>query len=1126
MKKHILNFIIGFTLFALAPLAYAQSATATLSGTVIDPQSASIRGATVKALNTATNLERKTTTNGEGFFLLPLLPPGNYTLNVEQAGFASIDKRDVILNVGEQRALLIQLKVAAVNTSVTVETDNLATQARSAEISGLVNERRIRELPLNGKDFNKLVVLAPGVVATPASSNGSPAIGGARTTANHYLIDGIAANDERVDGLPPGGGFNSLGNAIPNILPTESLQEFRIITSNADATFGRGSGGQIAVVTKSGTNQLHGSAYEYLRNDALDARDFFNTGPFLNRDGTVRTPPFRQNLFGGAVGGAIKPERHFFFGNYEGFRQRRESTTSLTLPNADLISLMPGDLGRLHRTFYIESGIIPATGNALGTFAPLTAANRSAAVAAGFPAALFDGNAANGEAGTVLISSTLQSDYTQDAFVVRTDHILTNRLTANFRYAFAQNEALGGVLSDRIVEPKRWQSPVAQFIYAFASPQVLELRLGLQRSANRTTGVDAKDERLLAIGVSSEKGLFVSSSGTGLRFIRVRSEAFSLNNQTIPQMTALHTLTRGRVAWRSGAEVRRIISNVSTAGSAIPVYSFTGFVGPNGLLGAAPGQPQAITSSASAVVYGVNGGPATSLRGLRATQQEYFTQADWQVRRDLTLNLGLRYAHFGVYSEVNGALSNLYAVDGGGNIVPNVSPFALGRTANRVAAVAAGRPLYQADRDNFEPRLGIAWNVRGSGSTVVRADYGLYHDRLALLEFSPLIDNPPFSVSTVISPPAGSPLDGLPFRLGSALPVSSPNAPLTIYALDPQVRNPMTHRFNVAIERQLGGDTTVSAAYAGARGCNLLRYNNPNGGASVPDSLRPDPRYATVRFVNNESSSDYDSLQIFSRRRLAQGLDFTVAYTFSRSLDDVSAAYDFSGDGPTLLNLGANPNTNGVQGGGAQFVPRPLKADRGLSNFDVRHNLVISHLFELPVGKGRLLLSNANRFADALLGGWSLAGIAVVRSGQPFNVTLGRDANDDGVTDDRPMLLSGSLNALYGGGGGERTQYLIPQTQAAALLGVANPITDPFVSIARNVLRAPAVKFYDVSLLKRIALRERVMLNLELNAFNVFNRAQFAAPVASLSDARFGRVTSTVGNTNPRQLQLGVKLMF
>jgi hypothetical protein len=262
---------------------------------------------------------------------------------------------------------------------------------------------------------------------------------------------------------------------------------------------------------------------------------------------------------------------------------------------------------------------------------------------------------------------------------------------------------------------------------------------------------------------------------------------------------------------------------------------------------------------------------------------------------------------------------------------------------------------------------------------------------------------------------------------------------------------------------------------------------------------------------------------------LARGLDFTVAYAFSRSLDDVSGSYDFSGDGPTLINLGANPNVNGVQGGEAQFTPRPLKADRGLSNFDIRHNLVVSHLFDLPFGKGRELFATANRAVDALIGGWSLAGIVVLRSGQPFNVTLGRDANDDGATDDRPMLLSGSLSALYGRGatgGAGRTQYLIPQPEAAAMLGVANPITDPFVSIRRNALRAPAIKFYDVSLIKRIALRESLALNLELNAFNVFNRTQFAAPVAGLNDSRFGRVTSTAGNTNPRQLQLGIKLVF
>jgi hypothetical protein len=1098
----------------------AQSATAGLSGTVLDEAGAVVAGVNITIVNADTALKRDAKTGSDGTFAIPLLPPGNYTLTARRDGFSTIEIKNLTLNVSDQVALRIKVKVAGVAATINVEASELAVQSQSAEISGLINERRVRELPLNGKDFNKLVVLAPGVFATPASSNGSPSIGGARTTTNNYMIDGFAANDERVDGLAPGGGFSSLGNAIPNIVSTEAIQEFRIVTSNADATYGRGSGGQISLVTRSGSNLLHGSAYEFLRNDALDARDFFNYGPFRNADGTAKTPPFRQHLYGGTIGGPIVKEKHFFFGSYEGFRQRREITSSLTLPNADLINLMPGDLKRLHNAFYLDTGIIPATGLPAGSsFAPLPATDRTAATRAGFPAALFDGNAANGEAGTLLVSSTVQSDYNQNSFLIRTDHHLTDKLTASVRYGFAQNEAQSGVLTDRIREPRRWQSGVAQFVFTLTPSQLLEVRVGAQRTRNNTLGATKVADKLQQIGIDADKGLFVSLDGTGIRFIRLRGQSAIINNQTIPQAAALHTWTRGNLSLRSGLELRRAHLNYR-GGVDIPSFSFFGFVGTTGILGALPAQTQAIADEAFGNVYGANGGPQTAMRGYRTTQQEYFTQADWRVRRDVTLNLGVRYSDFSPYTEVNGALANLYAVDGSGKPVADVSPFQFGRTTNNFFAVGAGRPLYQPDRNNFQPRLGVAWDLGGRGLTVLRLAYGLYYDRIALLEFSDIVSNPPFAIATAAIE--------VPFRLGAALPIE----PDTVngVAVDPRIRNPKTHRYNVAIEQRLGRDLTVTAAFVGARSRELLRYAAINATGSVPLNRRPDPRFGTESLLRNNSSSDYDSLQVFARRRFSRGVDFTVAYTYSQAYDDVSAAYSFSGAGPALINLGAS-SASGFQGGGAQFVDRPARSDWGRAAHDVPHNLAISHLIELPFGRGRQFLSNANRFANAVIGGWSFAGIAVLRSGQPFTVTLGSDVNDDGATDDRPMLLSGNLNNLYAGSGVARTQQLIPRASAQALLGTPVPLTDPFVPIARNAFRAHWVKTYDVSLIKRVNITEKFALGFEVNAFNVFNNVNFAAPISALNNARFGEITSTLAGShgssaNPRQLQLGLKLTF
>jgi hypothetical protein len=265
---------------------------------------------------------------------------------------------------------------------------------------------------------------------------------------------------------------------------TEAIQEFSIITSGADATFGRGSGGQVNIITKSGSNELHGSLYHYLRNNKLDARDFFNYGPFFDKDGSGRSvvPPFKQNLFGGTIGGPLVRNKHFFFGNYEGFRQKLEQTASATVPNAALMGLIPGDLGRLFRLFYIDRGIVPATGNPAGSFGPLSASDRNAAIPGGFPAALFNGNTADGEAGTFLLSTANTRDVTQDAFLIRTDYVLSSRLNLRVRYAFAQptaatnTRAVAGVFQE---SRRRWQSGTAQFVYTLSPSQIVEGRAGL-----------------------------------------------------------------------------------------------------------------------------------------------------------------------------------------------------------------------------------------------------------------------------------------------------------------------------------------------------------------------------------------------------------------------------------------------------------------------------------------------------------------------------------------------------------------------------------------------------------------------------------------------------------------------
>lgn len=1106
--------VVAAMLLCLTASGFAQAnINGALRGKVADGNEALIVGANVILKSADTGREFTAVTDDAGNFSFPLIAPGNYSLITEKSGYKRNVRENISVTVGENAAANIVLTVGEISETVTVSSGSEIVQAQTAEISQIVNEERLENLPLNGKNFQQLINLAPGIGGVIAQSGGitNPSISGARPVANSFSIDGVASNDERTtSGLSIGGGAAGLSggaNVAPNLVSTEALQEFRVVTSNSDATYGRGSGGAINVVTKSGTNRFSGSVYEYHRNDALDARNFFNRGPFFNSDGSAKVPPFRQNLFGGTFGGRIIKDKHFFFGSYEGFRQKLDQSITATVPNADLLNLIPGDLGTLFRTFYLTRGIVSA-GDYSG-FTALTPAQRTAATMAGFNTALFDGNTANGEAGTQLISTTSKRDITQNAYLVRTDHNLTDRLTASFRYAYAQptqdtdSIATTGTITRNF---RKWQQYFGQFVYTLSGNQILEIRGGLNKTGFENGLAGGVDSRLTGIGVSDQTGLTVRVTSPALT-LASNASVGTLDNQTVPQISFLHTYSNGDYTIRSGVDVRQVRNKIRLF-STNPSYTFSSITGANGILGANPSATQAVAATAAGTIYGLNNSPPVPLRNWTATEQEYFSQVDWRISPDVTLNLGARYSYFGVYREKDNLAANLYAVNPQGELVTDVSPFYFGRTQNRISTISDDVPLYKGDKDNLQPRIGVSWNVLGKDSTVVRAGYGLYFDRFYQLLFSDGVINPPYAVSTSAT--------NVTYRLGQPFPI---NAGLgTIYILDQNIKNPLTQRFNFAVEQRIDRDTSITVAYVGARSRDLFRWQEINAEGLITQPQRPDARFADMRYVTNSSKSRYDSLQIYARRRFANNLDFTVAYTFGKSVDDFSSDASFAGRTPSLLNLGTST--------AARFVDRPRKADEGPSDFDVRHALVISHIYDLPFGRGKRFLGDSNRIVDALLGGWSLRGIFTYRSGEPFNVILGSDVNADGSTaNDYPRLLSGNLSAIYANGD-NRTQYLLTQAEASAILGNPSNVRDPFDNVGRNAFRSPRVMFYDASLAKQFFFTERINLGVEINAFNVFNQVNFAAPVSILSSATFGQITSTRAGTNPRQLQLGVKLSF
>jgi hypothetical protein len=1093
-----------------AQLASGQTVFGTISGRVTDASGAVVADAVVTAFDVDTNAPVVAITDGDGAFQFSRLAPRAYRLTFEKVGFRQQVREAVTVAVNQQIRLDAVLEVGAVEDRVVVQASAPVVQSRSAEVSGLVDQKRVRELPLNGGNFQRLAMLAPGA---SGGGNNNPAFSGSRTVANSYTLDGGGFNDERgaVGGTALGGGAADFGNAAPSLVSTEAIREFRVITSNADASFGRGSGAQVNVVTRSGSNAYQGSSYYFGRNDALDARDFFNYGPYFDERGKAITPPFKQHLYGATLGGPIARDRHFFFGSFESFRQRLEQTASATVPNAALIGQIPGDLRQIYERFYVGQGIVPANGNPAGSFSALPAATRAAAVAAGYPLALFDGDAANGEAGTVLLSTTDTRNVHQDSLLLRTDHRVGNRLGVSLRYAYARPnlESNTRAVTGSVTETKRrWDTGQAQGLWTLSPSQLVEVRAGLLKSHRRDRPIDEVDPQLKALGVTQEYGLRSRVNGTSLSLLEVPPGLGFRDNQTVPQLTVSHTWAGPRVTLRSGLDVRRtdvdllLVSNVA-------FYNFNGFVGPTGILGTSAAQPQAVAGETVASLYGTPQGPTTPDRRWRNTEQEYFVQADYNWSQ-LTINAGVRYSYFGVYEEANGVAANLYAVNAQGQIVPNINPYTFGTTANVMAAVAPDRPLYAPDRNNFQPRIGAAWRLQERGESVVRAAYGTYADRpfQGLWDFGVL--NFPFATSLSVF--------NLPFQIKD-LPIA--NQPTQTRLIDPALRSPITQRFNVTFEQQLGDDISVSAGYVGARGEGLYRFYEPNAQAEVPQDRRPDPRFARARLLTNGTTSSYDALQIVGRHRLARGLDLTAVYTFASSRDDYSTTGSASqaAQMPSLVNLGAT-SAAGFQGGLAgQWVPRPNAADWGPSDFDVRHSLVISHLYNLPFHSSR-------RWLNAAVGGWSIGGILVGRSGEPFSLRLGPDVNDDGnAFSDRPAIARGSVADLYSDGS-ERTQYLVAKGDADTRLGVPNPVTDPYAMMARNALRGPGLLYYDLSLRKRVPAGGARAIDLELSAFNLFNRANLAAPIEVLSDARFGQVIRTNPSSNPRQIRFGARLTF
>ncbi|CAN5709926.1 TonB-dependent receptor [soil metagenome] len=1031
MVKRVFILVVQLvTLFA--PAAMAQTA-ATVSGTVHDASNAVLPGVTVTARSGETGLVRTAVTGPEGRFVIAQLSPGTYEIRAELAGFNPHVRPDVRLAVAQALALNITLQVGDL-TFIDVVTAEIPTvNTTSSDMSYLVTSEQIEQIPLNGRNYTDLAMLQPGVNAFPHRDGGSVvahglgmSINGQDPRSNVYLLDGTLTND-----------FTNgpAGSAAGTALGLDTIREFRVQSNAYSAEFGRNSGGQINVLTKSGTNRLAGSAFEYHRNDVMDAKNYFDT---------EGKPDFHRNQFGFTVGGPIATDRAFFFVGYEALIERLGRTIS---------TVVPDDNARL--------GILP--GGAV-TVSPLVAPYLEEFPRANGPS-LGQGLAAyNFPFNQTLDQHFLQGriDYNPDPsrqFFGRYTIDDTNQyLPTDFpqfpREFFSRNQFFTG----------EYRQVISNNTLNTARLGFSRTRIGQNVESNTTQELPVFVPGRGFAGAIDIGGMkrFGPQSSANLRLVQ---NVFSLQNDLVH--------TRGRHTLKAGGLIERYQDNMVNPTFSLGIYRFANL---NTFLRAVPISFIGLTPEAQFDRY------------WRFTLFGLYAQDDFQVTPRLTVNGGLRY-------EFTTMPRDKYGRD---SALPDLT----------ASAPTTGQLYENSTYKNISPRGGFGYDVFGDGRTAVRAGYGLYFNTNSHQNLIVTVTNPPATPRPVIiNPTFPSP----PFDRASAI---------SIRPIQWDVETPRVHVFNLNLQREIRGNTSVTLGYAGSRGRHLLRSNDVNtappttladGTIFIPaGTLRPNSAFSTIELKSSDGESWYNALIVDVRKRFNSGFSVQSSYTLSKSEDTTQASTFFS------------DATNGTTSAFPEYIP---DYNKGPSDFDTRHAWVVNFAVNLP-GTSAL---------GGVFSGWQASGIWNMRSGQPLTAfvqsnrsrSLWTPSLGPGIGQDRPSYAPGYSpdNAVLG----QVDQWFDPNAFVLQPAGT-------FGNTGRGDFIGPNLRTFDLALSKKAAftkLGSDGRLEFRLEAFNVLNRANFGPPAlvafAGTADGEaplstFGRITTTI--TSGRQIQLGIRALF
>ena len=1154
LSKSVSTIFIIAVAFAIS--AFAQTELGRISGRVVDANGAVVPGATVKITNVGTNETRTVTANDEGFYVVPALRAAVYKIDGNAATFAVKTITGIQIAVGQQLDLDITLSPDAQTVTVDVtDATEVGIDTSSARIGATVNQREVHDLPLNGRQLSQLYLQAPGSVNSGSGTFSDIRFSGRAVQQNVVRYDGVEGT-AIIDASP-----GNLNGEVPSKFrlqsSLENVQEFKVDSSNFPAELGTGTGGQISVVTKSGTNEFHGSLFEYVRNDAFDARNFFD-----NIQPGIPKSQLRLNQFGGSFGGRIIKDKLFFFGSYEGYRV----TTGLNFVEAapSLSLAAPGAL-------------IPGTSTPVNpAIQPFIQAFRSpnAVTVPGSQTAGFD-----------IVQLQDSAKINEDAYSLRLDYHANDSNNLYFRF-FRDNgtdtspEGVSGRVVKIVAEPQNgvlgWSSVINQNL-------LNDFRIGYNGARTRINGqaptVNGLDFSALTLNISGSvaiSGIAGQGTSSGISIpgglVRANSATNGRGQPYTPySYSFIDSLswTKGTHNIKFGGEVRFIRLYTDRLGGT--TYTFSNLAG---FLNNAPQSVQYVGDLSSQ-------SPFTGVTGERLAQQEYYIgygQDEWKLKPGLTLSYGLRYEYYAPLREKsNGQV--LFNIDNGTLRDPS-------------------EPAYKSSKNNWGPRVALTWSPNvggtgffGGGKTVFRGGFGYYYgpgqteDQIQPIESDRIQTT--ITSGGLLAFPANIPGIISNFNSNPLNRQYQPRAYATDYRIPERIL-----QYSASYQQELPGKFVTTIAYVGSKGSNLFLRSVANqilpgattitNGANLPTGFgvinRVDPvsgrvvgvntvrqfdllsgttqnrPFAEVDYKTSGGDDRYDALQASLSRRASNGITLNAQYTYGFSRGNTA------GSNEARTSAGLND----------------FELDRGRNNFDVRHTFNVSAVYELPIGKGKKF-DLGNSVANYVLGDWEVGGIVNARSGLPIEVLVVRPdvviqcTNPAaGCTAGQVLPLPGTINAATplpagftavvntpGGGASRNVRrpnvtgqpfYLDNDRNILNPAAFSIPLPGQFGDLPRNALRGPIFRQFDLILSKKFKLTETVNLQFRSEIFNLFNTTNFANPAAtlnnalaasfqpgtpftqSLAGATFGQIRQTVERTvglgTNRQIQFALRLNF